>query len=103
MRFETTFSLDLPDAQIEAYLVEFIQENPCRLHEAVAANPLAGTRCFHWTLKLVIRTSVNCEEKPGRSSDSIAAGAVPGLFGHVRAYTLALLSLKCEKHCIATC
>ena len=86
VRFEKEFSLDLSDAETESFLKEFVRENPRRLHEAVAANPLSATRCFHWTLKLVIRVLFNCDEIPGRSCDSIAANTIPGIFGHVRAY-----------------
>ena len=81
IRFEKEFSLDLPDADTDEFIKEFIRENPRRLHQAVAANPLAATRCFHWTLKLVIRTLFNCDDTPGRNCDSIAANAVPGIFG----------------------
>ena len=79
IRFDKEFSLDLPDAETEDFLKEFIRENPRRVHEAVAANPLAATRCFHWTLKLVIRTLFNCDDSPGRCCDSIAANAAPGI------------------------
>ena len=37
------------------------------LHEAVAANPLVATWCFHWTVKLVIRTLFNCDVLRGDS------------------------------------
>ena len=55
MRLEKQFSLDMPDADTEAYFVEFLKDQPRRLREAVAANPLVATRCFHWTVRLVIR------------------------------------------------
>ena len=84
--FKKEFSLDLSDADTDEFIKEFIHENPRRLHQLVAANPLAATRCFHWTLKLVIRTLFNCDDTPGKKCDSVAANAVPGIFGHVRAY-----------------
>ena len=86
MRYEKQFSLDMSDAETEAYLATFLPENPRRLYEAVASNPLAATRCFHWTVKLVLRTLFNCDDSPGLSMDSIVAHETPGIFGHVRAF-----------------
>jgi len=86
MQFEKQFSLDWGDAETEAYIATVLKDNPRRLHEAVASNPLAATRCFHWTVKLVLRTLFNCDASPGRAVDSIAARETPGIFGHVRAY-----------------
>ena len=45
VKFEKTFSLDLGDAETEAYMASFLKDNPRRLHQAVAANQLAATRC----------------------------------------------------------
>ena len=45
-----------------------------------------ATRCFHWTVRLVIRCLFNCEVKPGAALDSIAAHETPGIFGYVRAF-----------------
>jgi len=86
MRWERKFSLDLSDEETAEYMRSFLQENPRKLHEAVAANPLVATRVFHWTVRMVIRTLFNCADKPGSSPDSIAASETPGVFGHVRAY-----------------
>ena len=86
MHFEKRFSLDWRDDETEAYIASVLKENPRRLHEAVAAHPLAATRCFHWTVKLVIRTLFNCADVPGGSADSIAAQHCPGVFGYVRAF-----------------
>ena len=47
IRFDREFSLDVSDAETEEFLKEFTRETPRRLHEAVTANPLAATRCFH--------------------------------------------------------
>ena len=85
-RFEKKFSLDWSDGDTEAYIAEYLKENPRRLHAAVASNPLAATRCFHWTVKLVIRTLFHCRDSPGAALDGIAAHETPGIFGHVRAY-----------------
>jgi len=84
--FEKTFSLDVSDEEAAAFLADFLKDNPRRLHELVAGNPLAATRCFHWTVRLVLRTLFNCGDKPGSGLDSIAAHEVPGVFGHVRAF-----------------
>ncbi len=85
-RFEKSFSLDLSDDETAAYMKDFVRENPRRLHEMVARSPLAATRCFHWTVRLVLRTLFNCADKPGMSADSVAGDACPGIFGTVRAY-----------------
>ena len=86
IKFEKVFSLDLPDQETMDDMASFLHANPRRLHQAVAANPLASTRCFHWTVKLVIKTLFNCDVKPGAALDSVAAHETPGVFGHVRAY-----------------
>ena len=86
IKFEKTFSLDLSDVEADACIGDICRDNPRKLHEAVAANPLAATRCFHWTVRLVIRTLFNCQDVPGGSVDNIAAKECPGIFGHVRAY-----------------
>lgn len=54
------FPLNSADADTEAYLAEVLREHPRRLHELVAAHPLAATRCFHWTVRLLDRTLLNC-------------------------------------------
>ena len=46
VKFEKVFSLDLSDEDTAAYVASFLKENPRRLHQAVAANPLAATRCW---------------------------------------------------------
>ena len=85
-RLEKRFSLDMTDSEAEQYMKDFLQENPRRLHELVVANPLAATRCFHWTVRLVIRTLFNCEDQAGIAPDGIPAHEEAGVFGHVRAY-----------------
>ena len=47
---------------------------------------MVAQRCFEWTVRLVIRTLFNCNDRPGQSPDSVAADAVPGIFGCVRAF-----------------
>ena len=86
LRFEKKFSLDWNDDDTDAYIASFLKDNPRRLHEVVASNLLAATRCFHWTVKLVIRTLFHCDDAPGKALDSIVARETPGIFGHVRAY-----------------
>ena len=83
---ERKFSLDLSDDEAAAYVNDFLREDPRRLHALAAANPLAATRCFHWTVRLVIRTLFNCADKPGSSTDGIPAKEQSGVFGYVRAY-----------------
>jgi hypothetical protein len=80
------FSLDFTDAEADAYVTEMLGAHPRLLHELVAQNPLVGTKCFHWTVKLVIRLLFNCAGKPGENADNIAANDVPGVCGYVRAY-----------------
>ena len=50
--FKKEFSLALNDADAEQFVSELLQDNPRRLHEMVAQNPLVGTRVFHWTVRL---------------------------------------------------
>ena len=83
---ERRFSLDMSDDEATQYVNEFLQGDARRLHSLVAANPLAATRCFHWTVRLVIRTLFNCEDGPGAAADGIPAHAESGVFGHVRAF-----------------
>ena len=75
----------MSDDEATQYVNEFLQGDARRLHSLVAANPLAATRCFHWTVRLVIRTLFNCEDGPGTAADGIPAHAESGVFGHVRA------------------
>ena len=84
--FEQRFSMSFEDAAADEFIMEFTRGNPRILHELVARNPLAATRCFHWTVRLVIRVLFNCADKPGENLDNIAARDVPGVFGYVRGY-----------------
>ena len=69
--FGKRFSLDLSDAETDAYLSELLKDDPLLLHRLVAANPLAATRCFHWTVRIVVRTLFNVIDPSCRSSDSV--------------------------------
>lgn len=83
---ERQFSLDMPDAEASAYVSHLLRDDARKLHSLVASNPLAATRCFHWTVRLVIRTLFNCADKPGNAVDGIPAQCESGVFGHVRAF-----------------
>ena len=41
------FSLDLPDDATEEYLRKLLGDNPRRLHEMAAQDPVAATKCSH--------------------------------------------------------
>ena len=81
VKFDKKFSLDWPDERTAEFVTSFIKDDARRLQKAVASNPLVGTRCFHWTCKLVVRILFNCEDSPGfafgkawRSADSHGFG-----------------------------
>ena len=80
------FSLDLDDAATEAYLTELLKDNPRRLHEMAAQDPLAATRCFHYTVKLVVEELFNCAPPQKCYADGVPCKAEPGGFGHVAGY-----------------
>ena len=80
-KFEKVFYLDETYENLNAYVKEFLHDNPRRLHGLVARNQLVATRCFHWTVRLVIRTLFNCADLPGVHLDNIAANEIPGVFG----------------------
>ena len=63
---------------------EFLDQHPRSLHELVASDPLVGTRVFHWTVKLVVRTLFNCADKTDACVDHVSTRETPGVFGHVR-------------------
>ena len=85
-KIQSQFSLDFTDAETEQYVADLLGAHPRKLHELVAQNPIVGTKCFHWTVKLVIRLLFNCAPTPGQNPDNIAANELPGVFGYVRAY-----------------
>ena len=86
LEIEKKFSLDLSDSEAHSYMTEFLRDHPRRLHELVAGNQLAATRCFHWTVRLVLRALFNCADKPGAAVDGVPANEQSGIFGHARAY-----------------
>ena len=65
-KWEQSFSLDFSDAEAEGYLRDFLKEHPRKLHEMVAGDPMAATRCFHWTVKLVLRALKSSHAPPRR-------------------------------------
>ena len=85
-KFDRKFSLELTDAETMDYMKEFLHEQPRRLHQLVASNPLVAARTFHWTVRLVVKTLFNCEDKPGVSLDSVVGKSTPGIFGCVRGF-----------------
>ena len=84
--FQREFSLDFSDVDTEIYLAELLQEHPRRLHELVASNPIVGARCFHWTVRLVVRTLFHCVDPSSVSLDSVPARETPGIFGYLRGF-----------------
>ena len=48
-RFEKRFSLDLSDSEAAEYATQFLHQDPRRLHALVVSDPMAATRCFHWS------------------------------------------------------
>lgn len=84
-RFKHRFSLDFTDAEAERYPSDYVQDDPRRIHPLVAGNPLAATRCFHWTVRLVLRTLFNVDDPKRRSPDCIPAREAPWIFGHIAA------------------
>ena len=85
-KIQKEFSLDFSDVEAEQYVTDLLGAHPRKLHYLVAQNPIVGTKCFHWTVKLVIRLLFNCAATPGENADNIAANELPGVFGYVRAY-----------------
>jgi hypothetical protein len=80
------FSLDMSDFETEQFLHDTLLGRPRLLHEIVAQDPLAATRCFHYTVRLVIETLFNCARPGAPHPDGVAANTLPGIFGHVSGY-----------------
>ena len=78
--------LRVSDEEAATYTKKLLLNDPRRLHVLAARNPLATTRCFHYTVRMVISCLFNCADKPGAFPDNIAANDLPGIFGYVRAY-----------------
>ena len=80
------FSLDFTDSDIDDYLADLLKNNRRRLHEMVAQDPLAATRCFHATVRVVIDSLYNCV-KPGKPyADCLPCREEPGIFGMIAGY-----------------
>ena len=80
------FSLDLSDEATEAYLAALLKKNPRQLHEMAAQDPLAATRNFHYTVKMVLDKLFNCVASGKPFPDGIAGRCEPGVFGHVAGF-----------------
>ena len=80
------FSLDLPDGDTDEYFSRLLQSNPRLLHEMASQDPLAATRCFHYTVRLVIDTLFNSAAPGSCFADSIPARVEPGVYGHLAGY-----------------
>ena len=85
------FSLDWSDAEMQEFFDEIKKERPRLLHEIVAEDPVAVTRAFHMTVRLVIEELENCAPPASAKSkpqhyDGIASRCEPGIFGHVAGY-----------------
>ena len=56
-----------------------------QIHEIVANDPVAATRCFHTLVTLVITVVLNCTIDPKKlHPDGIASGDIPGTLHYVR-------------------
>ena len=80
------FSLDLSDVSTDAYLAEMLSQRPRLLHEMVAQDPVAATRCFHYTVRLVINTLFSCTVPGTPYADNLPGHVLPGVFGHISGY-----------------
>ena len=80
------FSLDFDDAETEAYLSRLLGEHPRKLHEIVVQDPLAATRCFHYTVRLVIEELFHCAAPGHPYADGLPTKTEPGVFGHIAGY-----------------
>ena len=80
------FSLDFDDEATEAYLARLLGEHPRRLHEIVVQDPLAATRCFHYTVRLVLEHLFHCAHPGCPYPDGLPTKTEPGIFGHVAGY-----------------
>ena len=80
------FSLDLSDADADKFLADLLATNPRKLHEMAAQDPVATTRCFHYTVRLVLDTLFNCG-KPGQPfPDGLPCRCESSVYGHVSGY-----------------
>ena len=55
-----------------------------QIHEVVANDPVAATRCFHTLVQLVITVLLNCTIDPKKlHPDGVASGDMPGVFDYI--------------------
>ena len=71
---------------MQDYMERLTGVHPRILHEIAVQDPLAATRCFHDTVRLVIRTLFHCAEPGSPFPDGVPSQAEPGIFGHVAGY-----------------
>ena len=58
-----------------------------QIHEVVANDPVAATRCFHTLVTLVITALLNCTIDPKKlHPDGIASGDLPGVLDHLSSF-----------------
>ena len=80
------FSLELGDAETEAYLKKLLGMHPRLLHEIAVQDPVAATRCFHYTVRLVVQTLFHCAPPGSPHPDGLPCETEPGIFGHIAGY-----------------
>ena len=51
-----------------------------------AQDPVATTRCFHYTVRIVLKTLFNCTAPGELHADGVPSGETPGIHGHVAGY-----------------
>lgn len=67
-------------------MANLLRQNPRRLHDVVVQDPSTAARCFHYTVRLVIKTLFHCAS-PGQSyPDGLPTDAEPGILGHLAGY-----------------
>ena len=54
------FSLDWPDEEMASFFEKTSSERPRLLHEIAAEDPVAVTRAFHYTVRMVLEELGNC-------------------------------------------
>ena len=80
------FSLDAADEETDAWLHDVLNAKPRLLHELVAQDPVAATKCFHYTVRLVVDTLFNCVSPGHPCPDGKPCREVPGVFGLISGY-----------------
>ena len=54
------FSLDWPDEDMASFFEKTSRDRPRLLHEIAAEDPVAVTRAFHYTVRMVLEELGNC-------------------------------------------